>query len=87
MCAIVNAMRIASVAGLGKKPQVVPFSKQSANEHEPRAPLTLAEQQLMQDVRVPCLLNRALCFTKCNKLDAAVSDCDQVYTQVLLLVD
>ena len=39
MCAIVNAMRIASVAGLGKKPQVVPFSKQSANEHEPRAPL------------------------------------------------
>ncbi|XP_018014269.1 peptidyl-prolyl cis-trans isomerase D [Hyalella azteca] len=67
------------VEGLSSTPSLPPFSKEPPEPRpEPRALPSEEEQLELQSLRVSCLLNRALCFTKSGKTHAAVLDCDQV---------
>ncbi|KAA0203061.1 hypothetical protein HAZT_HAZT008000 [Hyalella azteca] len=64
---------------LSSTPSLPPFSKEPPEPRpEPRALPSEEEQLELQSLRVSCLLNRALCFTKSGKTHAAVLDCDQV---------
>lgn len=66
------------VTGLCSTAPPPPFSKELPDRPEPRNPPTPEEELQLNAVRVSCLLNRALCFNKTAKSDAAVADCDQV---------